>query len=730
MHEILRLDAPGVTVAIEWELGRVPVWRHLGAPLGADTALLHGWRATDTQRLPPGTLDRLDGVPLLPGSGNGHHFAEGVRLHAQGQGAVHEWVAQSYTRVDRAQAQTLTLHLVDAVVHSDALHAEVALTLYRDSGVLAVRTRLHNPSAQAWALEHGPSACLPVAAHFTDVAYCHGQWAHEFQWKRRPLGREGWFANNTRGKTSHEQHPSCALLGAHADDLHGEVLLAHLAWSGNHQLALQRQGDGGHALLGGVHFLPGEQSLPAGHTWESPVLLLAYSSQGWCGASQRLHQHARSQVLRWGGGAMRARPVHLNTWEAVYFDHDQATLRDLADAAAAVGVERFVLDDGWFPGRPNDKSGLGDWWPDPAKYPQGLGPLIDHVRARGMEFGLWVEPEMVSPDSALYRAHPDWALGSAGRALQTGRHQLVLDLGRAEVADYLFDKLDALLRAHPIAYLKWDMNRDYAQAENALGQPVAAAQVLALYALLERLHQAHPGLEIESCASGGGRMDLGVLRHTQRFWTSDNNDAVARVAIQHGAQRLFPLEVLGAHVGPAPAHATGRSQSLAFRCAVALFGHMGVEADVRHLGDAERAELRRWIDLYRHWRGVLHGARQWQGSTDSGVWWLAAQADCALLGVFTTAAPDTPHHAPLRLPDAWGAAHWRVRLIAHAGQERARGDAPAPWWQALAHGGVRLSGSELCAHGLPLPQMNPESALVFSLQREPAPDTPMETPSP
>ena len=731
MHELLRLDADGISAVIEWEVGRAPVWRHLGAALSADTPLLQTWRATTLQRLPPGTLDRLDGVPVLAGSGHGHHFAEGARLHAAGLGAVHEWLAQSYSRHDSDSAQTLTLQLVDASDSPDALRAEVELVLFHASGVLSVRTTLHNPGHGTWALEHCPSACLPVAAHYTDVAYCHGQWAHEFQWQRRPLGREGWSATNTRGKTSHEQHPSCAVFAPHADDLHGEVLLAHLAWSGNHHLSLQRLGDGGHALQGGVHFLSGEMALGAGQRWQSPPLLLAYSGQGWCGASQRLHAHARADVLRWGGGAMRPRPVHLNTWEAVYFDHDQATLFALAAQAAQLGIERFVLDDGWFPGRPNDRSGLGDWWPDPAKYPQGLGPLIEHVRGLGMEFGLWVEPEMVSPDSALYRAHPDWALGSAGRTLQTGRHQLVLDLSRPEVANYLFDKLDTLLRSHPIAYLKWDMNRDYAQAENVLGHSVAAAQVGALYALLERLHRAHPGLEIESCASGGGRMDIGVLRHTQRFWTSDNNDAVSRVAIQHGAQRLFPLELLGAHVGPAPAHSTGRSQGMAFRCAVALFGHMGVEADVRVLSAEDRATLQAGIALYRQWRGVLHGARQWQGHTAQGVWWLAAQPHAAVLGVFTTAASDTPHHAPLRLPLPDAGGHWRVRLIAQAGLERARGDAPSPWLDCLRGEGAVLSGAELAQSGLPLPLMNPESALVLSLTREtPATPTHPESPAP
>jgi alpha-galactosidase len=339
-----------------------------------------------------------------------------------------------------------------------------------------------------------------------------------------------------------------------------------------------------------------------------------------------------------------------------------------------------------------------------------------------MSFGLWVEPEMVNPDSDLYRAHPDWALQTQGRPLRLGRHQLVLDITRPEVSNYLFDKLDALLGNNAISYLKWDMNRDLAQAEDAHGHMAYRRQVPALYALLERVHAAHPQVEIESCASGGGRMDFGVLRHTQRFWTSDNNDALSRVAIQSGAARVFPLEVLGAHVGPAPAHSTGRSQAMDFRCAVALFGHMGVEADVRKLSDADQATLARWIGIYKDWRDVLHSGTFSQGRTANGVWWLVQTADRCLLGIFTMQAPGSPHHAPLVLPEfAWHTestdALWRVRLLGIAGQERARGQAPALLRDALQGPGITFAAAELRYVGLAVPNMNPESALVFSLER-------------
>ena len=323
---------------------------------------------------------------------------------------------------------------------------------------------------------------------------------------------------------------------------------------------------------------------------------------------------------------MSPRPVHLNTWEALYFDHRLPDLMALADAAAGVGVERFVLDDGWFQGRHHDRAALGDWWADAGKYPDGLGPLAQHVVARGMQFGLWFEPEMLNPDSDLHRAHPDWVLQIDGRPMLTARNQLVLDIARPDVSDYLFDKLHALLASQPISYIKWDHNRDLASAGNAQGRPAWRAQVPAAYALMDRLRAAHPALEIESCSGGGGRIDFAVLQRSHRVWTSDNIDAASRVAIQRGMLQFFPPEVMGAHIGTAPAHSTGRSQAMAFRGAVALAGHLGVELDVRHLDDDTRRQLTGWIRLYKQWRGLLHHSRVWLGDAgDDLVWQMHGQ---------------------------------------------------------------------------------------------------------
>jgi alpha-galactosidase len=716
MHQLLRLDGTSSGVIIQFETGRMPTWRHWGAKVGA-TPLLSSWSDVALRRWPNASMDRLDGIPLLPCFGNGSPTAPALLAHRDGLGAVQDLVGRSFDRTDTDDSQTLVLHLVESSERLDhALAVTITLTLHRASDVLTLVTELRNTGLGTLQVDRLASGVVPVGVHLQDVGSFSGQWAHEYQWQRLPVPASGWQLQNRRGRSSHEAPPVCFLLDPGAGDHAGEVIAAHLGWSGNHYMSVDRHEAGEMLLQAGEWYAPGEVRLAPGASLQTPALHVTWADAGINGASAHFHSYSRQKVLQWPSGVMPVRPVHLNTWEAVYFDHDPAVLRELATQGAALGVERFVLDDGWFPGRPNDRSGLGDWWPDPKKYPQGLKPLIDHVLGLGLQFGLWVEPEMVNPDSDLFRLHPDWALQSSGRPLQTGRHQLVLDVARPAVSDYLFDKLDTLLRENAISYLKWDMNRDLAQAEDQHGRMAYGDQVHALYALLGRLRLAHPLVEIESCASGGGRMDFGVMRHTQRFWTSDNNDALSRVTIQSGAARLFPLEVLGAHVGPAPAHCTGRAQSMDFRCAVALFGHMGVETDVRKLDESDHASLGRWIALYKAWRNVLHTGLFQQGQIADGVWWMAHGGDRCLLGVYTLSPPSAMHHAPLRLPCLKGEGNWRVRLCGRAGQERARQEEPAQWLEALAQDGVVCSAAELRLMGLPLPNMNPESALVFSIE--------------
>jgi alpha-galactosidase len=418
---------------------------------------------------------------------------------------------------------------------------------------------------------------------------------------------------------------------------------------------------------------------------------------------------------------MKPRPVHLNTWEAFYFDHDLERLKELAHRGAELGVERFVLDDGWFKGRAHERAGLGDWVPDPRKYPQGLGPLVDYVRSLGMQFGLWVEPEMVNADSDLYRAHPDWALQLMDRPLVTGRHQLVLDLSNEEVFAYLFAAIDKLLSDHPIAYLKWDMNRDLAAAggRREYGAPLYHRQTLALYALIDRLRKAHPAVEIESCASGAGRADYGILKRTHRIWTSDNNDALERQTIQQGFSRFFPPEIMGAHIGPSPAHISHRRHTLAFRAATALFGHLGLELDISTLSTEDQVELKDWIGLYKRFRTLLHNGRTYQLSvrpltSRRGHGVVALARNEALFAVVQLRASRLRIPPPVYLPGLEPGAVYRLAVPGPLPPEVTF---DTPGLQALKDGKLIVPGVVLADVGLQTPILPPETALLLHLQQ-------------
>jgi alpha-galactosidase len=468
------------------------------------------------------------------------------------------------------------------------------------------------------------------------------------------------------GRTSHEAFPGILSLSAAAGETAGRATAVHFGWSGNWRIVAEEHFPGHRHILAGILPMPGESVLAPGDSVETPTLFAAVSEAGIGVASTAFHQEVRRHILRMPRPSA-PRPVHFNSWEAVYFDLSVPTLTSLADAAAAVGAERFVLDDGWFPARRNDKAGLGDWAVDRTVFPDGFRPLVDHVHALGMGFGLWVEPEMVNPDSALYRAHPEWALQVEGYPQQTARHQLVLDIANPKVSDYLFESLDAVLSECPIDYLKWDMNR-ILQLPGRDGRPVAAEQPLALYALMDRLRARHPGTEIESCSSGGGRIDYGILAHTHRFWLSDNNDAHDRWRMNREASVFFPPEVFGHHVGPSPSHTSGRRLDMAFRAfSAAVGGHMGMELDLRSLTAEETATLSAAIAFHKRWRDVLHGGRLHRLETDpplSGQMTVAADGK-RFLAAFAQSETEPRGAGPVvRLAGLDPLARYRVRAAA------------------------------------------------------------------
>ncbi len=672
MTEFLILHGKGVSAILELPANEAPLWRYWGPRLPDGVSPGAGIRSL---RPEPSFSPQFDQpLTLFPGTGMGWFGEAALKAHRAGQ----DWTFQATSCEIEQDAQSAIVTLTDEVA---LLKVSITCALDANSDVLTLSSMLMNLGDTPLDVQWLASGVIPLPPEARKVRSYSGRHNSEFVAVEDRLTRSQWRRENRRGVTSHDCFPGAVV------EAKGTSYGVQLAWSGNHAQLIEWVDDGRYQWQMGEGFAPGEIRLAPGDTIETPEMLATCAGDA-NGVAQNFHAAIR-QRLQWPGGAMKPRPVHLNTWEGFYFDHDEAALMDLANSAAGVGIERFVLDDGWFHGRDDDTSSLGDWWADARKYPDGLKPLADHVIGLGMSFGLWVEPEMVNPDSDLYRAHPDWALGVAGRPLITSRNQLVLDMAREEVCDYLFGKIAALLETLPISYLKWDHNRDLiAAGEHASFRK----QVQGGYALMARLRAAFPEVEIEACAGGGGRVDAGIVGHTHRFWVSDNIDAVSRVSIQRGFLQFMPPEIMGAHVGACPAHATGRSQSMDFRASVALPGHLGVELDVRKLGDEDCARLSGWITRYKMMRDRLHHGKFWQGKEADGLVWQAFGVADDLLLFITRVDPQTQRHAPsVRLPMLDPHRRYIVEDTEH-------------------------DGAWLVSQGLALPPMRAETCLVMEVR--------------
>ncbi len=679
MPETIVLHSPSCTAIWELPPGEAPLWRYWGPRLpdgaGPPAAFRH-------ERPEPSFSLHFDQpLTVFPGLGMGWFGQSALLAHRAGR----DWTfSPANCAVECPDDATVRF-----VLHDDVAKVTATITARLDpaTDVLSLSAELCNAGETVLDVTWLAAASLPLPEDAATVRSFAGRHNCEFVAVDDSLTRSLWRRENRRGLTSHDCWPGAVVTCAD-----GTAYGAQLAWSGNHAQSIEWLDDGRRQWQLGEWLAPGEVRLQPGETLASPEVLAAVSANGPSGVAQAFHRAIRARMT-WPGGAMKPRPVHLNTWEGFYFAHDQAALCELADAAAAIGIERFVLDDGWFKGRDDDTSSLGDWTVDLAKYPQGLGPLARHVTERGMEFGLWVEPEMVSRDSDLYRAHPDWALQVDGRPLREARNQLVLDLARPEVGEYLFGAVAALLRDLPISYLKWDHNRDLVHAGNL---PRYRTQVLAAYALMDRLRAAFPEVEIEACAGGGGRIDAGIVARTHRFWISDCIDAVSRVSMQRGFLQFMPPEIMGSHVGTSPAHSTGRGQAMAFRCGVALPGHFGVELDLRGLNAAECAGLASGIARYKALRTRLHAGQVWLGEAPDGLVWQAHGDRDRLLVLVTRTAPTTQRHQPhLRLPMAEPGTRYRVRI-----GETDFGPCDGAWLRAV---------------GLPVPPLPAEAVLVCEI---------------
>jgi alpha-galactosidase len=697
MSQHVHLTAGGTSVVVD--LDGPPAVRYWGPELGADPP---GGLFEDS--LPVGDLDQLAPVSLLPEASLGFPGPPGV---AGSRPDGTDWAPRLRLHSHRVDGSSLSLAMVDAV---GDLEAVVTLAVDPSGGVVSIRAQVTNGGPEPFALAN-LSMALPLSGGADETLTLGGRWANEFRVDRHPWRGGCLVIENRRGRTSHEHFPFIAAgRGGFSEDA-GQVWAVHLGWSGNATMRADRTSDGRRYLQAGELLSPGEMVLEPGGTYRSPIVYAACSDGGLNGIRGSLHAMLRSRSSH----PKTPRPVLLNTWEAVYFDHDLDTLTALADRAAEVGVERFVLDDGWFHGRRNDSAGLGDWWVDDDVWPQGLEPLVSHVKQRGMEFGIWVEPEMVNPDSDLYRAHPEWVLSDHRYEPVLGRRQLVLDLADPQVSEYLFEHLDRLLGTYDVDYVKWDMNRDLVHATHE-GRAGVHRQTLSVYALMDRLRAAHPGVEIESCSSGGGRADYGVLDRTDRVWTSDCNDALDRVGIQYGAGLFLPPELMGAHIGGPRSHTTGRTHRLDLRATVAFFGHLGVEWNLLDASPEELEDLSRAIALHKEHRSLLHHGRAVAldhgdpAVSANGV--IAPDRSEGLFAVVQLASSDALPVAPLQLPGLDPDTSYRAELITLGRSPLGMAYRHPSWIDE----GIEATGRMLASAGLPLPVMLPESARLIHVK--------------
>ncbi|MDQ2846858.1 MAG: alpha-galactosidase [Actinomycetota bacterium] len=602
-----------------------------------------------------------------------------------------------------------------SLVADDAL-AQLALRTEVEAlpgGALRARHVLTNTGGSPYLLE-ALEVAFPLPDTFGELLDFSGRPERERVPQRLPM-RDGLFAAESRYGRPGLDAASILVAGESGFGFSaGAVVGVTLAASGNSSLSVQRDGANAPVISAGELLLPGEVVLTGGGSYTMPWVVMAASPHGLDGLASALHSWQRTLPAH-----PVVQPVTLNVWEAVYFRHELSTLTQIADLAAQIGIERFVLDDGWFRGRRDDRAGLGDWSVDEAVWPDGLTPLIDHVHRADMQFGLWFEPEMVNPDSDLYRAHPEWILQTPDRTPVLQRNQLVLDLTNDAVWTYLRDSIDAILTDNPIDYVKWDHNRDLLEAgSNANGgAPAAHLQYLAFYRLLDDLRRRHPTVAWESCASGGGRIDLGVIERIQRVWTSDNTDALARQQIQRWTAQLVAPEYLGAHVSAPRSHQTGRTFSLDFRAATAFFYSFGIEWDITEASEDELARLAGWCALHKQHRGLLHSGRTVRMQTNDPVVIAngVISADRSAAIVAHVQLDESAHNrgAVIRIPGLDRSRSYRLHWLSAVDNDRLSGADPLD--PAGPTGGIPVTGAALADVGVWFPRRRPESIQLISI---------------
>ncbi len=504
------------------------------------------------------------------------------------------------------ECATLELHCVDSVL---GLRVILCYTAFEDVDVIARSVKVVNEGTQDIYLTKVMSACLDMDNRDFDLITLHGSWARERHINRRPLAPGFQGVSSLRGESSHQEHPFIALLSHNADQDAGEVYGMSFVYSGNFLAqAYLSQFDAVRAVIG-IHPTDFCWKLGAGESFQAPEAVMVYSAEGLGGMTRNFHDLFRNHLIR-GEYKDKKRPVLINNWEATYFDFNTEKLIAIAKQASALGIEMLVMDDGWFGHRNDDNSSLGDWFVNEQKLPGGLKYLVDEVNKLGMKFGIWLEPEMISPDSELYSAHPDWAISIPGRTPGLCRNQYVLDLSRQEIVDYVYGRISDILHSANIEYVKWDMNRQLADIGSA-GLPADRQgelfhrYVLGVYQLQERMITEFPHLLLENCSGGGARFDPGMLYYSPQIWCSDDTDAIERLEIQEGTSLIYPLSSMGAHVSDCPNHTVGRVTPFETRGYVALAGTFGYELDVTKIPEEDRNMIPEQVKMYHAYSDLV-----------------------------------------------------------------------------------------------------------------------------
>ena len=600
---------------------------------------------------------------------------------------------------------------VAVTLHDFHAQLEVVVTFDLDPyGVLIQKAQVKNLGDTPYCINEFIH-WLPLPKEATQTLDFAGRWSNERNPQRKEIATGTWARESREGRSGHNFSIADIALTPQTSFQSGNAWATSIAWSGNSQYLVEKLFDGSQAIGAGEILLPGELILEAGDKYEAPVMVSVFSAEGLDGVSAAFHSYLRAREVH----PKRPRPLTLNMWEALYFDHNEEKIKALIDVAAEVGIERVVLDDGWFHSRRDDRAGLGDWVIDPAVWPNGLAPIIKYINDKGIEFGLWFEGEMVNPDSDLYRSHPEWILQEGERTPPLWRHQQVLDIGHEGAFNHVLEQTSAVLAAHNIAYIKWDHNRVLVDAGH-LGVAGVHRQTQAIYRLFAELKKRHPGLEIESCASGGARIDLGMIDLVDRFWTSDNNDALERQTIQRWTSQVIAPELLGTHIGPTHGHQTGRTLELSMRATTALFGHAGIEWNITEATAEERKQLTTWASYYKNNRDLLHSGKMIRVDYPDSHAYLhgvkAHDSSRAIFAYIQLTPTISIHPSPLKFPGLDENANYEIKAVFPAGKPRFMLISPPQWMS-----GITMSGSALSAIGVTAPILAPANAFLIEITK-------------